>query len=217
MIRKLALITFMFGILTSCSPTEVEGTGDAVVDESRLTPTLISEPTSIPSPSPTIMPSSTPIPPEISEAAKQTYLAMLLIQVESQLVYEAAARTQSGELSGFDQFGALLAIAALIEGADQSIPGISPPESLNAYWMELIEVHNQTKSLLSKWFNEEIDSSDVVESISPVLDTADENLLSVELKLADEFNFDVNEITSEREKVLSSLPEIFEATPTPSP
>jgi PBP1b-binding outer membrane lipoprotein LpoB len=110
MSRKLACIAVLVFILVSCSPTVSTETISKSVETPKEIHSSTIEPTSIPSP-PSLMPASTPVPPEISEAAKQTYLAMLLIQINSRLVEEAASRTQAGELTGFDQLGVLLAIA----------------------------------------------------------------------------------------------------------
>ena len=216
MTRKILAILIMVLLIPSCSPTEIQDIEQATIEEITPEPTFTTAPTATQSPSPTFTPTSTPIPPELSEAARQTYLAMLFIQIDAELIKEAAVRTQSGELSGVDQFGALLAIAALMEGVDQSLPDISPPESLQEYWSEITEIHEQTKGIMRDWFNEEINSSDVVEEISPLLSSLEQQLSRVENSLADEFNFDVNEITQAREEILESVPEIFNSTPTPT-
>lgn len=218
MSKKAAIaIVLCATFLYSCSPPTSQETPPQDIQVQTPLSTKTLEPSVTPNPSPSTSPTNTPVPPEISDAAKQSYLAMLMIQINSLLVAEAAERTQSGELSGVDQIGAVLAIAALIEGANQSIPEISPPDTLSKQWDKLVEVHEQTKEIMSSWFNDEIDSGDVLETIAPILFEADNILIEVEQLLSEEFNFDPDELTRERERILTTLSEIFESTPTPSP
>ena len=216
----ITLMILLLVVSTSCGGSNTDVSPDSqIVSFSTSTPSPITEappaPSHTPEPPP---PSSTPspLPEEISEAIRQTYLAIFLIQIDAQLVEEAASRTQSGDLTGFEQVGALLAIAALIEGVDQSLAEIMPPESLTDHLGDARLVHGQTKSLLAEWFNDEIDSAEVSAGMGPILLDAERVIAGAEQTLAEVFGFDLDQLAEERQETLDSLPDIFESTPTPS-
>lgn len=223
MSRKLTILFHMLfsWVLISCAgsasevrPTRADTQNISPAPPHAITPSPTSSVTPTPPATPSLAPS--PLPDDLSESIKQSYLAIFLIRVDAELVNEAADRTQSGDLTGFDQVGALLAIAAVMEGVDQSLPEITPPEPLQTYWEEARSVHEQTKEILGDWFNDELDSAEVLIRMESVLLTAEGIIENVEETLARDFGFDLEQLTEERQEILESLPEIFESTSTPS-
>jgi len=217
--RRLAISLCLLTVaLFSCSSGD---TAPASEQEPQV-PIVEAKESTSPIEPPTVPPEPTPEPPppsvavEITDEAKQTYLAMLLIQIDAEFLMEAAERTKSGDLEGFEQFGSLIVIAALIKGVDESLPEISPPPNLNTQWADALSVHEQAKSLLARWFNDEMNSSDVTSELGPLLMAIDASLLQAEEIIAAEYGLDPEELSSERDRILESLPEVFMPTPTPS-
>ena len=150
--------------LSACSPRIV-----------RVTPTMTKAPTETNTPHPTLTitpsitssptltptftetPTPTKIPEELRNQIIQSYGTMLFIQANLVLLDETAQRVQSGELSGFDTLGAMIAIAAFVNAIDEAIPEIEPPKPFNSYWEDMLTIHKELKSIIRRWFNDEIE------------------------------------------------------------
>jgi hypothetical protein len=182
------------------------------------TATATSTPTATFTPTVTPKPSSTSTPTALPEALKneilQAYKILLFIEVDTNMLSETASRVKSGEISGLDGFGTTLALAMLVEGVDQAIAETTPPEFLQKPWDRALEIHEQTKDILSRWFNDEIDSSIVLDEIEDPLGEIEKIMSGVEEELASRYGIDPDEMREFREDTIESMNEIFN-TPTP--
>jgi hypothetical protein len=211
MTSKLTTILIIcVAILQSCSQSPFQGNAQKEGQALTSPSTKTIEPSRTPRPSPSPSPTNTAIPPEIIDAAKQSYLAMLSIQINAGLVDEVAERIQYGEFTGYDRYGAMLAVAALIEGAHRSAPQIAPPVSLSGPWDKMQDVHRQTKEIIRAWFNDEINTGEVRTGVAPIINEADNALLEAEQIMSNTFNFDPDTFMHERERILGALPTILE-------
>jgi hypothetical protein len=211
MTRTLALLVLLSLAVASCSQG---GVAPAPVNLVPPTETLSPSPTVAPSPT---APPATPtsLPAELLDLIKHVYITILMTQVDAQMVAEAANRSLSGELSGADRFATTIMIASLIQAVDESLSADQPPEALLGPWQDARSIHDQTKQLLSAWFNSEADAAATVSSMQPVLDEAESILTDLETILAEQYDFNPDELAAQRQETLQSIPDIF-ATPTPS-
>ena len=108
--RLMMLLTAIL-ILTACSannipavPTEEDITQSAPTHITTATVTATSTPlpTATFTATPTLTPTATQIPEALREEIIQTYKVLLFMEINANLLNEAATRVQSGELSGFD-------------------------------------------------------------------------------------------------------------------
>jgi hypothetical protein len=213
-------------VLPSCAPDvsttptpqqEEEAEVPTVTPTSEL-PTIIPEPTVTPSPTstPSPIPTPTSLPEDVRESILQTYKVMLFVQFNTNLLNETAIKVNTGELAGFESFGALLAVASMVNAVEEAIEEFEPDEMLSDYWRKAEDVHDRTKELVSKWFNQEIYSDDVLEEIDDLLIDIENTLSQVDRDLAEAYGFEQAELKAVRDEMLASLEDIF-ATPTPVP
>ncbi len=177
-------------------------------------PTSTSQPTNTATPVATVTP--TAIPDALKNSILQAYKLLILIQIDTNLLQETATRVNTGELSGFQSLGAVIALAALVNAVDQAIPEIQAPEQIKPQWDEAIVVHNQTKDILARWFNKDIDSSAVLDEVKPLITGIENTLSSVDNTLSKMYGFDPNELQKVRDDAIASVNEIWN-TPTPTP
>ena len=67
---------------------------------------------------------------------------------------------------------------------------IEAPESLSGLLSEAYELNQDTRSLLGRWVEDEIDSAEVLTELSPLIAAIEANLASVEDVLANEYQID---------------------------
>ena len=194
-----------------------------------------SQPTAIPTslpPTNTPLPSSTatstatatspptdrPVPPVLAEQMDALHMAMFLIQLDAELLAEAAFRVQSGNLDSARLAGVLTAIAEYADTVDQIASGISVPDDLSPAWDEAFEAHAGTKAILSRWLNEQIEPEDVIAQMEAVRESAAHALQVGEQAIAQVFAFDTVELAAAREDALAGIvQQVFEPTPTAAP
>lgn len=225
MYLKKPILVLLVIILTGCSPATTVAlpptpTSSPVpptaTDIPTLTPTATEtpEPTSTSTPEPT--PTATPIPEEIKQAVLDAYKIMLFIQVDASMLDDVATKVKAGDLVGFESFGALIVLAALVNAVEEAIPQTTPPELIKPYWDQVLPIHAATKALIAQWYNKEIDSTIVLEEVAPILDQVEQIMSDLDHELATTYGFDAKELNQFREETIQSMNEIF-GTPTPSP
>ncbi len=156
-------------------------------------------------PSPTLSLENTTVTPNLHEAARQYYRAMLLVEIYAQFISGTANQTVSGDLQGFDHIVAIQEITELLEESVVFAPDIPPPDSLAEEWKAMLDLHYQIKEIVRLWSSDQIDSALVIDSVSPLILQVDTLLVKVEEKLSEEFNFDTYEVSTEREFIRGLL------------
>jgi len=220
------LIILVVLILVSCAnvseatiqATEKPNQTDIVEIQHTSTPTSTSTvtatatTTNTPEPTSTPEPTNTPtqIPEELKEQIAQNYTAMVLIQTDANMLMEGAKRINSGELDGFEKVGFIIGLATLYGAIDEAIPEMTIVSGLDDYWSESIKVHEETKELLAKWMDLEIDSGIVMEELEYHLERIEEIISTLEELLGLTYQFEESELSSIREEILESMDEIFE-------
>ena len=76
-------------------------------------------------------------------------------------------------------------------------------------------MHESTKRLLSRWYNKEIDSGDVLVEVEPILAEADQIMTDFEQELSSTYGFDPEELKKVRDEAVQTMDHIFDKTPTP--
>jgi hypothetical protein len=171
--------------------------------------------TNTPKPSNTPVPTSTPttISDSLKEQIVQNYTAMVLIQTNANMLMEVAERIDKGELEGFESFGYVLGLAAMVGAIEEVLPEIEIATGLEDYWSESIKVHDSTKDILARWIEEEIDSRIVMEELEIPLERIDEIMTNLEEFLGLAYQFEASELTTMREEIVAEMEEIFENPP----
>ena len=140
----------------------------------------------------------------------QSYTGMVMIQATAEMSNELAAMIAEGEISGLEGMIVLIFLAAFIEVIDEAIPDIAPPKFLEPYWEQLLDYKEDLKNILGRWFNEEINSSDVMEELEPLLEDINDTMTDMDRVLATEYGQDPAELTQIREEKLAELRSEFD-------
>jgi hypothetical protein len=213
---KKSVLIFLIILITSCTPLssspKVTPTNTPIFPTATPSPSLTPTLTHTPQPTPTL----TPIPAEEKEAVIQAYRIMLFIQIGANLLKNTATKVVTGELTGFDSFGAIIALSAFVNAVEEAIPQTKVPSIITSYWDQVLPVHTAIKDILSRWVNKEIDSNIVVKEIDPYLKQIEKIMDSMEKKLASSYGFDAKEMNKTREEAIQSMDAIF-STSTPTP
>lgn len=238
--RRLILITIALAIICAgCAtpePTPTRAPGPQLTPTLKATEAPTSTPWATGTPSPTDTPAPTntprpthtptqtstptPIADELAEDILSTYRALLIVQLNAELLHETATRVQSGELGGLDQLAPMIALGALIQAIEEAVPQITAPQQLADSWDSAVAVHERTKGVMRRWVNEEILSPEVVAEMDSVLVDIGTIASSTDDVLASEFGYDADLLAKWRQEVLEAVPELFEpgaeeVTPVP--
>jgi hypothetical protein len=94
-------------------------------------------------------------------------------------------------------------------------------------WENALGVHEATKDVMSRWFNGEIDSGQVVAEMSPILQDANVAIGDAENVASRVYDFDIEELKAKREETVSGVratlgmttpePTATPVPPTPTP
>jgi hypothetical protein len=154
------------------------------------TPTVTdtATPTITPTPKPTA--TRTPIPTELVGQLQQTYTMINLIQVNVELLYQTADQVQSKQLSGFKETIIIYALVQLVDSVEKAAPKLSPPNSLAASWQAALAEHTQTKDLIKRWLNKEIQSPEVVTETASIRIAIQSVAQGMDDTLADRYGYD---------------------------
>ncbi|MFC1996971.1 hypothetical protein ACFLXI_05110 [Chloroflexota bacterium] len=158
----------------------------------------------------------TPYPEALKNEIFQIYKILLFVQIDANLLKETASRVKSGELEGFESLGVIIAMSALIQALDELIAETTPPDILKSEWDQAIEIHRQTREILKRWWDKEINSTNVLDEISAPLDEIETLMGDIDKELSNNFHFDPAELKQVRDDAIESINVIFE-TPTPTP
>ena len=195
-------------------PTEAPPTDTRVPPTDTPVP-----PTETPAPTATGTPTATPTPTALSEALKErimrTYGLITLIQLDAEGANEIAEGLASGELGSLQAGIMRLAMATVIGSVEELIPEFDPPAELADVWEDALEVHEATKDVLRRWFNEEIDSKVVLEEMESILEDAEEAALDAGEAIEDAWPIAAEELGAMRDEVLQEFEELFSPTPAP--
>lgn len=134
---------------------------------------------------------------------------MLFSQASLELLDETAQQVQSGELSGFESFGALIVVAAFINAIDEAIPEIEPPSPIDIHWGDFLAIHEEIKSIVRRWYNKEIESSIVILEVKPLSSELECVIQAIESDLADQYQISSDELSKERQKIVEEFRNIF--------
>ena len=151
------------------------------------------------------------------EQILQTYGNMVLIQSELGLLHETAVKVRDGELEGFESFGALIAVASLVNAIDENLPQIGPVPPLTETWDEMLAIHESVKDVTARWFNKDIASPEVIEELTPLMADVEEIMSRAEARLTQVYGLPQKELEAWRCQAVEDLSSAFDATPTPTP
>ena len=200
-------------------PTEPKST-ETPKPTATFTPTQTPKPTDTAAPPTdtptltiTLTPTPQPIPAEMLTQITTTYMIMIMAQMNTEMVAEMARRVASGELSGFDSLGAMIAVSAFIGAVLEAMPSKTPPAFWQPYWDEVEAIHSAVAGLVKRWWDKEIDSGEVLKQIGPLKESLVSALSAAEERLAQEYDVaDARESAQVREEAMSAVQGIFPTT-----
>lgn len=219
--RFLLLLAFTIIVSTACTDTTSQIPEPTVSSNETLSDLPVAttqtsqqseeatEPTSISASSPT----ATPTNPTNMEEVEQTYKALVMIQAVAEALNETASRVHNRELEGFESLGAIIAVGAMAKGIEDIMPEISPPDYLASELRAARSLNNDVRTLLGRWMDQEIDSSEVLAELTPLLNEIDSTVADVEEKLAREAGLNTENLTETRREAMESVAQAFEAVP----
>jgi predicted small lipoprotein YifL len=160
---RIILLVLLLLCLAGCG-----GAGPAATPTSTKTPASQSpagptESPATPTPPPPPPPTEAPVPEAANPDAAtiERLFKVLVVQaaVEKSLS-ELSAKMQAGEADGLEGLGGLLALGALLKGADDALAGDYPAD-LAPHLETARQQQERMRSILRRWVDKEITSADV--------------------------------------------------------
>ena len=170
-------------------------------------PTDTPLPTATRTPAPTRTPTQEAVSPEVSEQLEAVHMSLFLIQVEAEIVTEAAVRTESGELDSAGLLGVLENLSTITQTVDQVAAGVQVPDEVAPAWEEALDAHAAIKDLLGQWLDDQIAPVDVITQMEPVRQAADEAMDVGWQSIARLLRVDAAGIEAAREDALAEIVE----------
>jgi len=147
----------------------------------------------------------TPAPDKLRQVAEATYKRIVYIQLYAQDLAEIARQRAAGEISALEAGVARLTTFDLIQAVEEIFDEAQPPAVLESAWEQALEVHEDTKAICAQWLDEEIDSSEVAETLGSVLDRADVSVQEAAQVLIDHYGFDTTSVEELRQQAVQEI------------
>ncbi|MCC7362718.1 MAG: hypothetical protein IT317_24770 [Anaerolineales bacterium] len=144
----------------------------------------------------------------------QTYKIMVFAQAAAELLDETATRLQEGKIDGFQAFGYLLGAGVVTKAVAES--EIEPVPALTDVFGDTLVLNAQVRDVVSRWFNKDITSKQVLEELPPIQSEFEQVLAEAEQALQGEYGLDAEEMGDVRRTAMDDFAKLFEPTPTPT-
>jgi hypothetical protein len=138
-------------------------------------PTSTSTATTTPTPTPTATPtatstpSATPTPPmSVQELTDKWNIPLRVAAINFGIcsaVLDAAEKRYSEEITGMEAFGYLLAAAVIVRTIDETLTEREPGTDQHTLWAQLQSDLEEIRKIVSSWFDGDITSGDVLETL----------------------------------------------------
>ena len=215
----LSLLLFVLSACVPAAPTATPTPTITTTPQPTSTPTLTATPTNtqtpMNTPTPVATSTLTPMPEEVKNSIRQNYMGLLMIQFEANLLNETATKVSTGELQGFESFGALIVVAALFKAGSDNYPKIVQLAPLKDSWAKMLTIHDQTRGILAQWINKEINSGNVIEQLKGYLSDLESTMQKVDGILSSQYGMRKSDLTKMRQDAMTSMKNIY-ATKTPT-
>lgn len=211
--RTLSILLIL--LITACTPGGNLHPSQADNMDAVIAPTVLASETLVPTPSATFTPAPTatatliPLTGEELDRLNQVYRILVFIQVDMSMLEEIAEKVQAGELVGIESLGALMVLATVLNEVDNALQEVSPPELLQEPWETALQIHEETKQMITDWVNQHEDSTSILAATPQKMAAIEDLMNDVETILSEYYGFDQEEMRRSREAVVESVNEIF--------
>ncbi len=188
-------------------------TTEAAPSETPLTPTAVDAATLPPAPTATTAPAGSAEPSLPSASADpllRTYRSLVAIQTNAALVAEALAQVQAGRLDPEEMPVAALAMGALTQAVDESLPSVTPPGSVKTQWEEAVARHEEVKDLGARWLLGQMEVAEVSAAMGPIQADLERLLVEAEAAVAAQYGVSAAELTAHRVRLVAAIGGVFE-------
>lgn len=217
---KHSLSLLLIVLITACTPGGNSQSPLVETPQVVTSPTMLASETLIPTATVTFTPAPTTTATLISLSEEelamlnQVYRILLFIQIDMRMLDEIAEKVQAGELVGIESLGALMVLATVVNEVDNALQEVTPPELLREPWQTALQIHEETKQMITDWVNQHEDSAGILAATPEKMAAMEDLMNEVESVLSEYYGFDQEEMRRSREAVVESVNEIF-ATPEP--
>lgn len=186
---------------------------------------LATEPAATPAAADTSAPANTPLPAAsadplstaesgLAEAGQdpllRAYRALVGIQLNAALVAEAVRQVEAGRVDQNELPVAALAVGALTQAVDETLPATTPPLALASQWQAAVAHHEEVKSLGGQWLLGQMSLADISAALGPIQADLQRLLAEADAVLAAEYGVEVSELTAHRERLVAAIGRVFE-------
>ncbi|NLE43446.1 MAG: hypothetical protein GX620_01890, partial [Chloroflexi bacterium] len=126
-------------------------------------------------------------------------------------------QVRDGDTDELEALGMTVVLAAFVNSVDESLADFAPVPEIETCWEEMLSVHEHSKDVLVRWFNSDIDSSEVIAEMEPLLADAERALVDAERTLADEYGLPSKDLTTARQDLVQELRDTISGVVTPEP
>ena len=140
----------------------------------------------------------------------RAYRSLIGIQLNATLVAEAVKQVQAGRVDQDELPVAALAVGALTQSVDESLPGTTPPPALTSQWQAAVALHEEMKALGAQWLIGQMSLADISAALTPIQADLQRLLAEADAVVAAEYNVEVGELTSHRERLVAAIGSVFE-------
>jgi hypothetical protein len=201
----------------------IQGTSP-LVNAATATP-LATEPANAPAATSTAVPADTPLPAtsagplSTAEAGLagvtgdpllRTYRSLVGIQLNAALVAEAVRQVDAGRVDQSELPVAALAVGALTQSVDETLPTTIPPPALASQWQAAVAQHEAVKDLGGQWLLGQMSLAEISAALSPIQADLQRLLAEADAVVAAEYGVEVLELTSHRERLVAAIGGVFQ-------
>lgn len=162
----------------------------------------------------TTTPATTSTTPSVEAATGdpllRTYRSLVAIQMNAALVGETVAQVRAGRINSEEMPVAALALGALTQSVDETLPGVTPPLVLAAQWTRAVALHEAVKDLGARWLLGAVDVDEVDAALGPIREELERLLAEADATVGAEYGVSAAELTEHRVRLVAAVGGVFE-------
>ncbi|KAA3646217.1 MAG: hypothetical protein DWQ07_08315 [Chloroflexi bacterium] len=211
---NITILTLSTLFLFACTQADV--TEPAIVNNPPA------EVTATPSATETVVASTDTPTPEPSEVVYteeelatvlQNYKVFVFSNLSATLLKETAEGVQSEAISSADGFAVALLVGALTKAADEAYDQSAQADIFVPHWEEMQVANKKINDLVLRWFDKEIDSTEVLDEVQSILETYAFILSVVEIQMQEQYGYTSDQLAALRQQTSDEMGEALQNQP----
>jgi hypothetical protein len=138
---------------------------------------------------------------------------MALVDLEVHMLEVMLEGVASGEYDGQGLTVLAVAISAMIDGAEEFIPLVTPPLLLVSQWDDVVEDHARSREVFGRWSAQTISAQEAIDELGDAPELCSASLGIAQTVLTSVYGYDPGFLATTEREIMDLVRNAFPPTP----